>query len=310
MATSDKSFLGSGLTLGTYLVIVGIVSLTFLFWGGPLWQAERTASHLWRIIGTYALIPPIAALFLRFAGTLTWSNWITASATVAAAKLMITAPLFHFMAPGTAVQLKAAEIPRETAVSIVQTPPYRAAVGGFTAGTVSGVVLLDGKPVAGAIVHVNEPAPGLALPEPQQRTLVIAKGAFLTPMGVVSTNDSLAIANNDALLHTIHMRRDGKTHANLPVPPGARRDIAIPPPGVYEIRSDTNPSTVCWLLSVDHPYVTLSDAAGAFRLADVAPSEPTLSALAVANGTLKTSNSQVELRANTLSKVTIDLSAH
>ena len=87
MAPSGRSFLGSGMPVVAYgLLLVGSVCL-FVVWGGPLWRVTHTDSHVSRFVVSYLSIIPISAIILLALQRFTWTHFLTAIGTLWAIKL-------------------------------------------------------------------------------------------------------------------------------------------------------------------------------------------------------------------------------
>jgi hypothetical protein len=86
-----------GLTRGQFVGILALSVGLFLLAGGPLWQQVH-AGHLGRIVASYAVIPPAAALALARNGRLHPLTLLAASVVLALLKLVLTAVLLVLFA--------------------------------------------------------------------------------------------------------------------------------------------------------------------------------------------------------------------
>lgn len=257
---------GTGLPPLTYAALVALSVVLFLFWGGPLWRATASTSHVMRFVVSYAAVIPLAVIVLRLYRRLTLSNVAATTGTAWALKLVITSVLYIAIARGTSAKLIAVQAP--TATTLAAAPvvdEYRAAPAGFAAGDLRGVVTQGGAPVAFAVVAIDQPRAGRALAAAGAVDLVIARSRYAEPLYVAHSTDEVRVASRDGVLHTIHVRELGKSVENRPLPPGAAPSV-LPPlaAGLFHLACDNHPGESTRLLVVDHPYVTRADAAGRF----------------------------------------------
>jgi ferredoxin len=120
-----------------------------------------------------------------------------------------------------------------------------------------------------AIVHLDRPRPGRALPPPIERELRIEGRRFSEPLYLASTQDRLKLSNADPDLHTIHASAGRRSAMNAALPGGKSRVIGAPSPGLYRITCDRHPGEQAELLVLDHPYVTRAGADGEYTLEEV-----------------------------------------
>jgi len=187
-------------------LIVVISTLAFLFWGGPLWSAPQQATHLSRIVGSYAAVIPFAAVALISVGRFSIARLTTATALVWVAKMLVTATLWMFIAPGTASRYQPAPV-RERA--------ERRGSGGrhLSAATAES---------AGSLVRLEIGDEGFG-----EKSLRVRPG------------DRLKILNTGSELHTVHLFSGAQTFENVPLPAsGGAHLIEIDEPGHYTIRCD------------------------------------------------------------------------
>lgn len=75
-----------------FLWILGGSLLLFVFVDGPLWSHARE-NHFWRLVLSYAFIPPAVAAALWRNGKLHWMRLLAASLVLSLIKLVLTALL-------------------------------------------------------------------------------------------------------------------------------------------------------------------------------------------------------------------------
>ena len=125
-------------------------------------------------------------------------------------------------------------------------------------GVKGGVVMIEGvgrgKKGAGDVVLDN------------------AKCLFVSHVTAVAPGDRVRVRNSDPLLHNTHGFLGRATVFNLALPTKDQMiDITrrLTKPGVVRVLCDAHPHMFAWLVVHDSPYVTVTDARGAFRIAEV-----------------------------------------
>ncbi|MBI2157669.1 MAG: hypothetical protein HYU26_12320 [Candidatus Rokubacteria bacterium] len=99
-----------------------------------------------------------------------------------------------------------------------------------------------------------------------------AKCLFVSHVTAVAPGDRVRVRNSDAILHNTHGFLNRTTVFNLALPTKDQMiDITrrLAKPGVVRVLCDAHPHMFAWLVVHDSPYVTVTDARGAFRIADV-----------------------------------------
>jgi hypothetical protein len=276
VSTRDRNdgagFMGAGLSGTALAAIIAVSTGAFLFWGGPLWRAAPGASHVTRIGGSYLMVIPLALAALAVTRRLSFSHLLGCVGIVWSAKLLITASAYSFIAPGSATVYAPAQ-PWETARAPASdhradrtASPPRTSAG---TGTLSGVVVVSGTPVAYAALIVDGAAEGSgrSLRNPK---ITIDRARYVQSIYLSSSDDHILVENHDASLHTLRVTREQRAIANVPVPPGlGERSIPAPEPGSYELSCENHASEHALLVVVDHPLVTLTDSNGRFELRGV-----------------------------------------
>jgi hypothetical protein len=233
-----------------------------------------------RILISYLVAVPLAALTLL--ARRRWSAVRLASsvALLWSAKLVLTASAYAWLATGSASRYQPAENwAPSAAADRTPPPPPRERAHPATEGTmplvdVPGVVERAGAPVAGAVVVIEDPPPGLPPGAPREVQVVIAGARYAEATLLGSTRDRLALVNRDAVLHTVRLARGGRALWNIPLPPGAAaRSMPAPEAGEWELQCENHPGERATLLVVAHPYAALTDGAGRFLLRGVPAGE-------------------------------------
>lgn len=251
------------MSLWLFVLLVIFSVALFVFYGQPIWRAPRESSHVMRFVVSYLSVIPAGALILVALRRFSWDRLVTTTGTSWAVKLVITALLYEAFARGTASQVIVAA-PTKSAPSAIARG-YQASDRDFPGGTIRG--LFRGEAGAPAYAFVDAPPAGARAAGPEKIELRVSGMRFASPVLLVHDVDSLVVANDDAVLHTVRFVRDGKAAANEALPPGsAPRGITPPDPGVYELSCANHPAEHAWLVVVDHPYAAAVDASGRFAL--------------------------------------------
>jgi len=97
---------------------------------------------------------------------------------------------------------------------------------------------------------------------------------FVGHVTAVVPGDRVRVRNSDPILHNTHGFLGQPTVFNLALPTkGQMIDITkrLQKPGVVRVLCDAHPHMFAWMIVHDSPYVTVTDASGAFRIGDVPP---------------------------------------
>jgi plastocyanin len=97
---------------------------------------------------------------------------------------------------------------------------------------------------------------------------------FVAHVTAVAPGDRVRVRNSDPILHNTHGFLGQPTVFNLALPNKDQMiDITkrLGKPGLVRVLCDAHPHMFAWMLVHDSPYVTVTDASGAFRIADVPP---------------------------------------
>ena len=95
---------------------------------------------------------------------------------------------------------------------------------------------------------------------------------FVGHVTAVVPGDRVRVRNSDPILHNTHGFLGQPTVFNLALPTkGQMIDITkrLQKPGVVRVLCDAHPHMFAWMIVHDSPYVTVTDASGAFRIGDV-----------------------------------------
>jgi len=286
VSDSSRTVPGTGLSPRSYSLLVALSVALFLFWDGPLWTAKREASHVARFVVSYLAVIPAAVLLLALARRLSWSHGIAATGSAWGIKLVITSVLYFTLARGTALVPTVPQTAATPSSPPIFTPEYQAGKADFERGAIRGSVVRGPLAVAGAVVWLDKPAPGLPLgPTPPPRRLTLDGLHYDQAMILARSDESFDLVSKDAVLHTLHLYDGGRAVLNVPVPPGAAsRPFTWPDTGIYEARCDSHATEKATVVVVDHPYATQTDQLGQFVLSDVAVGPVTVTVVVRASG--------------------------
>ncbi|PYN44480.1 MAG: hypothetical protein DMD95_10665 [Candidatus Rokuibacteriota bacterium] len=95
---------------------------------------------------------------------------------------------------------------------------------------------------------------------------------FVGHVTAVVPGDRVRVRNSDPILHNTHGFLGQPTVFNLALPNKDQMiDITkrLQKPGVVRVLCDAHPHMFAWMIVHDSPYVTVTDASGAFRIGDV-----------------------------------------
>lgn len=183
---------GTGLSWFDLAMVIIFSSALFIFWGTPLWQAQRSDSHVGRFVVSYLALLPLCALVLWRRSRWTSTRWFSALGLTASAKLIITWALYQFLAVGTSINLKPVLATPNTAIS-------------------------------GSTHSPNEPNI-VALPS----VLTLDKDAYGVAVLTTTAGATIDVVNRDSRMHTVHLRRGEVSISNQPIPPGRTATLHLP----------------------------------------------------------------------------------
>lgn len=303
---------GCGLSAAAFSAVLFASIALFVFWGGPLWSASRGESHVGRFAVSYLCVPPIVVALQGLRRRASWAGALTATGSLWAIKLVVTAILYLAVVPSRDPAPSAERLPPPPPRLLPDSDPacdeYRPARGDFARGTLTVRVLRAGSPLEGAIVHLQQPPPGLPLSELPAVEIATEGTRYEHDLYVVLAGSTALVANRDASLHTLHARVGSRTAVNQPLTPGAP-PRPLPPldPALYELGCDTHATELAWLLVLDHPYVARTRESGVAELADVPAAELTVVALFAEGGALRRASRPRAVAPSERAEVAFDL---
>jgi hypothetical protein len=102
---------------------------------------------------------------------------------------------------------------------------------------------------------------------------------FVPHVLTITAGAKLLLHNQDPVLNTFHAVSvsSGRTLFNIAMPiKGQKMQRRVREPGLVKMLCDVHPWELAWILSLDHPYHTVTDEKGAFVLEGVPPGRYTL----------------------------------
>lgn len=130
------------------------------------------------------------------------------------------------------------------------------------------VVMLEG-------IRQGKPWPDL------RPTLVNQDGRFIPHVQATRKGERLAIVNRDPVLHNTHGFQGGRTIFNVALPQFLRGRAVSQPlreAGIVEVMCDVHDWMNGWIVVLEHPYVAITDAEGAYVIAGIPPGSYTVTA--------------------------------
>ncbi|MDH3734131.1 MAG: carboxypeptidase regulatory-like domain-containing protein, partial [Gemmatimonadota bacterium] len=131
--------------------------------------------------------------------------------------------------------------------------------------------------VLNAVVSLRDIERGTGFPISGSPVLDQRECEFVPPIVVVRVGDSVRVLNSDAVTHNVHTVGFDNRTVNRTQPAGApEMFLAFSAPERVKVQCDIHPWMSAWIIVTEHPYVTITDGAGEFRLRSVPPGDHTL----------------------------------
>ena len=112
---------------------------------------------------------------------------------------------------------------------------------------------------------------------------------FFPRIGTAIAKKTLPITNEDPIMHNTHIRHGKRTFVNVAQVPGGRTfKKRIKRPGLLKARCDKHEFMEAYILVFDHPYYSVTDTTGHFRISSVPSGKQELTIWHETLGTLHT----------------------
>ena len=138
------------------------------------------------------------------------------------------------------------------------------------------VVVGKGGGLGNVVVFLKDAKPAAAPAPVAGASLDQRKCRYIPHVQALTVGTSLAVMNNDAILHNVHgneAKTDGPalTVFNLATPiKGQKVPVAMRKPGLVKLQCDAGHTWMnAWIYVFDHPYYAVTDESGAFAIGDV-----------------------------------------
>ncbi|MEE8524605.1 MAG: carboxypeptidase regulatory-like domain-containing protein [Thermoanaerobaculia bacterium] len=130
------------------------------------------------------------------------------------------------------------------------------------------LVLGDGQSLGNVFVQVTNPPAG-TYPAPATAAVVDQNGCLYSPrvLGVMA-GQALQFKNSDGLLHNVHGRPQKNREFNMGMPPTlteTETTLSRPEP-MFPVKCDVHPWMQAFVAVMDHPFFSVSDASGEYRI--------------------------------------------
>ena len=152
------------------------------------------------------------------------------------------------------------------------------------------VVDSSSKGVQGVVVSVEGvDNPSGKIPQAATSELRNRDCSFVPRIGTAIAKEALPITNEDPIMHNTHIRDGKRTFVNVAQPAGGHTfKKRIKRPGLLKARCDKHEFMEAYILVFDHPYYSVTDTTGHFRISGVPPGSQKLTIWQETLGTIHT----------------------
>jgi plastocyanin len=139
------------------------------------------------------------------------------------------------------------------------------------------LLLSPERAVRNVVVWLESPPPGAPSVAPANPVQMDQKDCLFVPRVVlVPAAGSVEFLNSDRLLHNLHSAPKENSPFNRTQPKGRTIPIAFAKPEIIRVDCDLHSWMRGWVVVAGHPFYTLTDAQGRFRLDNLPPGPHTL----------------------------------
>ena len=125
--------------------------------------------------------------------------------------------------------------------------------------------------VQNAVVWLENPPAGAKWPAPAKLEMDQKGCVFVPRVLIVPVGGTVEFLNSDRLLHNLHSLSKDNPTFNRTQPQNRTIPVTFTRPELVTITCDLHSWMKSWVLVAEHPFYAVSDAAGAYRLANVPP---------------------------------------
>lgn len=126
--------------------------------------------------------------------------------------------------------------------------------------------------VQNAVVWLENPPAGAKWPAQPAKLEMDQKGCVFVPrVLVVPVGSTVDFLNSDRLLHNLHSQSKHNPSFNRTQPQNRTIPITFTKPELVTITCDLHSWMKSWVVVAEHPFYAVTDAAGAYRIANVPP---------------------------------------
>ncbi len=137
------------------------------------------------------------------------------------------------------------------------------------------------KEMANVFLHIVEGLPKKKYPVPEEPMVLTQAGCMYDPpvFGVMAGR-KIRILNPDGTLHNVHALPKKNPEFNLAMPKFRKETVKQfdIPEFMFPIKCDVHPWMITWVTVTDHPYFTVTDEAGTFKIDNLPPGNYVLEA--------------------------------
>jgi plastocyanin len=134
------------------------------------------------------------------------------------------------------------------------------------------LVLGRKRGVQNAVVWIENPGPGAKWPAQTAKVEMDQKGCVFVPrVVVVPVGGTVDFLNSDRLLHNLRSVSKQNPEFNRTQPHNRTIPITFTKPELVTIACDLHSWMKSWVVVAEHPFYAVTDAAGAYRIANVPP---------------------------------------
>jgi hemoglobin len=166
-------------------------------------------------------------------------------------------------------------------------------------GSLKGVLLVDGKPLAGKGVVMLTPAKGGKKRKPKQRVIEQREKQFAPHVMAVPVGSTVGFPNFDSIFHNVFSLSRSRPFDLGMFKNGESREVTFDKPGIIRIGCNIHASMSAYLVVVNAPHYVVVEDDGSFKFRSLVPgkykvqawsehsAEPTVSRLEIKPGTNK-----------------------